>query len=77
MGFSYSFETQKVSPAPLDPQLLQTAKAYALWGSLAYHRELYRLPELKTELKKEPTTASTALANVALSEESGSKLIVD
>ena len=45
LGFSYSFETQKLSPAALDPALLQTGKAYALWGSLAYNRGLYRLPE--------------------------------
>ncbi|WP_319784307.1 LTA synthase family protein [Oceanisphaera sp. IT1-181] len=45
LSFSYSFETQKMSPAPLDVALLQTAKAYALWGSLAYNRGLYRLPD--------------------------------
>ena len=45
LGFSYSFETQTMRPAALDPDLLQTAKAYALWGSFAYHNGLYRLPE--------------------------------
>ncbi|MBU3824969.1 MAG: LTA synthase family protein [Candidatus Oceanisphaera merdipullorum] len=62
LGFSYSFETQKLSPAPLDPALLQTAKAYALWGSLAYNRGLYRLPDVKTESATASPTQSTRVA---------------
>ena len=68
-----------MSPAPLDPALLQTAKAYALWGSLAYDRGLYRLPELKNESTTEPTAVAVNKATVSqeISDESRIELIVD
>lgn len=58
LGFSYSFDTQQLSPAPLDPALLQTAKAYALWGSMAYNRGLYRLPEPEQALAQAPVATT-------------------
>ncbi|MDV2857532.1 LTA synthase family protein [Oceanimonas sp. CAM02] len=56
LGFQYDSGQQALTPAPLDTELAQQAKAYALWGSLAYQNGLYRLPDES--------------ANVALNEES-------
>ena len=42
--FRYDLESQRLQPAPLDPALAEVAHAQALWGSLAYDRQWYRLP---------------------------------
>lgn len=45
LGFSYDAASQRLTSAPLDESLLNEARTYALWGSLAYQNGLYRLPE--------------------------------
>lgn len=46
LGFRYDALSQRLTSAPLDPSLLDEARAYALWGSLAYQQGWYRLPAL-------------------------------
>ncbi|QFU20580.1 LTA synthase family protein [Shewanella eurypsychrophilus] len=41
-GFKYDFATEKLSTAPQAEEMKQTALAWALWGSMAYNRGLYR-----------------------------------
>lgn len=42
--FRYDLATRRLQPAPLDPALAKTAHAQALWGSLAYQKQWYRIP---------------------------------
>ncbi len=45
LGFHYDAGAQQLTPAPVNATLAQQARAYALWGSLAYQQGLYHLPE--------------------------------
>jgi len=42
--FRYDPASRRLQPAPLDPALAKTAHAQALWGSLAYQKQWYRIP---------------------------------
>ncbi|GIU01748.1 LTA synthase family protein [Shewanella morhuae] len=45
-GFQYNIKTKKFTPyAPAAKALEKKALSWALWGSLAYQQELYRLPK--------------------------------
>lgn len=44
-GFRYDRTDDRLHPQPLRPELARRAHAYAMWGTLAYEKELYRLPE--------------------------------
>ncbi len=43
--FHYDMATDKQSRTDLDPDLAREAIAYPLWGTMAYNRLLYRLPQ--------------------------------
>jgi len=43
-GFVFISETQTLSRQDLDDDLAQKALAHVLWGSMAYQKQLYRLP---------------------------------
>ena len=43
-GFIYDFNNQELTPGRLKAGLAEKALATALWGSLAYQNQLYRLP---------------------------------
>ena len=43
-GFTYDVKSQKLTKGLLKPGLSEKALAAALWGSLAYQNQLYRLP---------------------------------
>lgn len=42
--FRYDAEFKRLQAAPLDPVLVDTGRAQALWGSMAYAHRWYRLP---------------------------------
>ena len=42
--FRYEADSGRLLPAQLDHDLARTAHAHALWGSMAYERQWYRLP---------------------------------
>jgi len=45
-GFEYNEKTEQLTPyAPAAAALEKKALSWALWGSLAYQQELYRLPK--------------------------------
>lgn len=44
-GYRYDPASDQLQPQPLNPALARRAHAYAMWGTLAYEKELYRLPE--------------------------------
>jgi hypothetical protein len=45
-GFEYNEKTEQLTPyAPAAAALEKKALSWALWGSLAYQPELYRLPK--------------------------------
>jgi len=43
-GFTYDFKSRKLTSGSLKEGLPEKALAMALWGSLAYQKQLYRLP---------------------------------
>ena len=47
MGFIYDAKAQTLTNKSLQPGLSGKALALALWGSLAYQQQLYRLPDLQ------------------------------
>ena len=43
-GYRYDPATDQLQPQALRPELARRAHAHAMWGTLAYEKELYRLP---------------------------------
>ncbi|CAM4167127.1 LTA synthase family protein [Shewanella livingstonensis] len=58
---TYDFSTEKLTPTTLDEAQAETALGWALWGSLAYNKMLYRSEN--TEVK--PTLSDLAIPEVS------------
>ncbi len=57
-SFVYDFSAEKLTSKDLDSEQANTALAWALWGSMAYNKQWFRLPKkvsnLETKEKLEP-----------------------
>lgn len=49
-GFKYDFSAKRLTHASQSDEMKQTALSWALWGSMAYQKQLYKMPVLTLEI---------------------------